>query len=213
MRLKDFEREPVGEFHRYTAALSDDRGERAYQVQLVGADQRIKKIFAKSEFDVTISPDVDQEEWVARAEKQLGMAELVLPADAFDDLTASFPEPPRKPSAKNSVVCALRRERPGGTGFALVVPLVVPAGVSVFFAFPPAFVCGGAVLPVSGNPDLFLNANSLVAPPVARSTFAGTTVDAVRFATSPFAQFFPIFRVFGTATSVATFVGASFGLP
>jgi hypothetical protein len=213
MQLKEFEREPVGEFHRYTAALTDDRGEGGYQLQLTGAEPRIKKIFGKSKFEVTISPGVEQEEWVERAEKQLGMAELVLPADAFDDLTKSFPDPPPKTSATNSVVCALRRERPGGTGFALFVPLVIPRGLSVFFAFPPAFVCGGAVLPVSGNPDLFLNANSLVAPPIARSTFAGTTADAVRFTTSPFAQFFPIFRVFGTASSVATFVGASFGLP
>jgi hypothetical protein len=41
MRLGDFERERVGEFHRYTAALSDDRGERAYQLLVVGADPRI----------------------------------------------------------------------------------------------------------------------------------------------------------------------------
>lgn len=213
MRLDEFEQERVGEFVRYTSVLSDDRGERAYQLLIVGGEGRIRKAFGESDFDVTISPDVDQEEWVARAEKKLGLAELVVPPDAFDDLPTLFPEPAPKPSAKNSVVCALRRERPGGTGFALVVPLLVPAGVNVFFAFPPAFVCGGAVLPVSGNPDLFLNANSFVGPPIAFSRVGGLFPDSVRFTTSPFAQFFPIFRVFGALSSVTTFAGASFGLP
>jgi hypothetical protein len=213
MRLDECEQVRVGEFVRYTAALSDDRGEQAYQLLLVGEEGRLKETFGESDFDITISPDVEQEEFMAGAEKKLGLTELVVPPDAFDDFPALFPEPAPKPSAKNSVVCALRRARPGGTGFALLVPLFVPAGANVFFLFPPAFVCGGAVLPVSGNPDLFLNANSFVGPPVTFSAFAGLTADAVRFATSPFAQFFPIFRVRGTLASVLTFAGASFGLP
>jgi hypothetical protein len=211
MRLDEFKQERVGDRIRWTAALTDDRGDQAYQLLLVGAEGQIKEVFGESDFQVTISPDVDQEEWAARAEKQLGPAGVV-PQDAFDDLSSLFRDEAPKPSAENSVVCAIRRERPGGTGFALIVPLVVPTGLNVLFPFPPAFVCGGAVLPVTGDPDLFLHANSVVAPPVARSTFSAGP-DSVRFATPPFAQFFPIFRVFGFASSVATFTGASFGLP
>ena len=212
MRLDEFKQERVGDRIRWTAALTDDRGDQAYQLLLVGAEGQIKEVFGESDFDVTISPDVEQEEWVARAEKRLGLTELVVPEDAFDDLPSVFRDDAPKPSAEDSVICAIRRERPGGTGFALIVPLVVPTGVNVFFPFPLAFVCGGAVLPVTGDPDLFLHVNSVVAPAVMRSTFSAGP-DSVRFATPPFAQFFPIFRVFGFASSVATFTGASFGLP
>jgi hypothetical protein len=213
MRLDEFEQERVGDFVRYSASLSDDVGERGYQLLLVGSEGRVKEAFGESDIDATISPRVDQEEWAADVERRLGLAERVVAPDAFDDLPSLFKPPAEDPSADNSIVCALRRERPGGTGFALLVPLFVPATANVFFAFPPAFVCAGAVLPVSGDPDLFLNVNSFVGPPVARSTFSGLFPDSIRFGTSPFAQFFPVFRVNGFLSSVTTFVGTSFGLP
>lgn len=83
----------------------------------------------------------------------------------------------------------------------------------MFFLFPPAFACTAAVLPVSGNPNLFLNANTFTGPPVRTSAFGGLTPDRVSFTTSPFAQFFPIFGVVGALSSLGTFAGASFGLP
>src|SRR5262245_13386034 len=212
MRLDEFKQERVGDRIRWTAALTDDRGDQAYQLLLVGAEGQVKEVFGESEFEVTISPDSEHEEMTARASQLIGRSESVLPQDAFDDLSSLFRDDAPKPSADDSVICAIRRERPGGTGFALIVPLVVPTGVNVFFPFPLAFVCGGAVLPVTGDPDLFLHVNSVVAPPVLRSTFSAGP-DSLRFATPPFAQFFPIFRVFGFASSIATFTGASFGLP
>ena len=53
MRLDECEQVRVGEFVRYTAALSDDRGEQAYQLLLVGEEGRLKETFGESDFDIT----------------------------------------------------------------------------------------------------------------------------------------------------------------
>jgi hypothetical protein len=199
---------------RYSTPLRDDKGEpAAYELLLVGSEDRVKEAFGDSDFEVTVSPGVGQEEWEAEVERRLGIAEHVVPPDAFDDLKSLFKPSAPDPSADDSIVCALRRERPGGTGLALVVPLFVPTGANLFFLFPPAFVCTAGLLPVSGDPDLFLMANSFTAPPIARSTFSGLTPDSIRFTTTLSAQFFPVFRVRGFLASVTTFAGASFGLP
>lgn len=70
VRLDEFEQTRVGEVIRYTAALTDDRGEQAYQLLLVGDEKGINEVFGESDFDATISPDVDKDEWMARAGKR-----------------------------------------------------------------------------------------------------------------------------------------------
>jgi hypothetical protein len=213
MRLDDFQQERVGKFTRYNAPLSDDTGEQAYQLLLVGSEERIKESVGDSDIEATISPRVEREEWEASLPRTLRLTDQVVPADAFDDVEGLFKRPAPDPTPENSVVCALRREKPGGTGFTLVIPLFVPSGVNFIFAFPPAFVCGASVLPITGDPDLFLTINSPVAPTVSASAFGGLFPDSVFFMTPPFFQFIPFFRVFGFLASSTTFIGSSFGVP
>jgi len=212
MRLEQFQRERVGALTRFSQTLNDEGG-RPCELLIVGDSRQVSKAFGESDFDAVIRPGVTREQWEADLEETLRMRQSIVPANAFDDPSSHFKSSPAAPTAKNSIIFALRRVQPGGTAFTLIVPLIIPVGVSIFFVFPRSFVCGGSVLPVGGDPDLFLTINSFVGPPVSSSTLGGLMPDTVGFAAPPFLQFFPVFRVFGFLASATTFVGSSLGLP
>jgi hypothetical protein len=214
MRLDDFQQERVGRFTRYSAPLSDDTGEQAYQLLLVGLDERIRESAGESEIEATINSRVEREEWEASLARTLGLTDQVVPVDAFDDLDGLFKRPAPEPTAEDSVVCVLRREKPGGSSFTVDFSgLFVPPGFSIFFVFPLAFACAAASLPSSGDPDLFLTLNSPSGPLVSSSVLPSRFPDFVFFMTPAFFQFFPFVRVFGFAIGVTRFIGSSVGAP
>ena len=143
----------------------------------------------------------------------LPVSDEVVAPEAFDDVHSLFKRTAPSPSAEDSLLVALRREKPGGTAFILSLPLFVPFRFNVFFFFPLAFTCSAFVSPFSGDPDLFLSLNSPGAPAVAASARAGLSWDSVGFSRPPWFPFFPFFRVFGFAPSFTQFTGTSFGIP
>lgn len=161
-RLDDFRKEQLAESVRYALPLTDETGERTHELLIVGAEDQIRESLGESEFEVTIQPGVSEEDWASEASRQLGWADQVVPREAFDHPKSWSKDPLRRPDADNSVLIALRQERPGGTGLStairtmslspprsgLFVPAVGPFGVSWFMA---------QTEPLAGDPDLALS--------------------------------------------------------
>jgi hypothetical protein len=160
-RLEDFREERLEEAVRYSLPLSDETGERTHELLILGAEDQIRESLGESEFEVTIRPDVSEEDWASEASRQFASADQVVPREAFDHPKSWLKDPPPRPTADNCVVIAVRQERPGGTGlslavrnlslspprFSLFVPAVGPNGAAWFDA---------QVQPISGDPDIFL---------------------------------------------------------
>ncbi len=213
MRLDEFERKAVGDLLRLTAPLTDENGEQAYQLLVQGPEEQVMEAFRESDFKATIRPGGTEEEWQKETRRVLPLGDEVVAPEAFDDVHSLFKRTAPSPSAEDSLLVALRREKPGGTAFILSLPLFVPFRFNVFFFFPLAFTCSAFVSPFSGDPDLFLSLNSPGAPAVAASARAGLSWDSVGFSRPPWFPFFPFFRVFGFAPSFTQFTGTSFGIP
>jgi len=93
--------------------------------------------------------------------------------------------------------------------------LALPAGTNLFFVLPPICNCAGAVVPASGDPDLFLSANGPRTPVIAASTQGAGLVDRVSFGPAicwPWQEFVPWFRVNAFTTCVTSFVMSGFGV-
>jgi hypothetical protein len=207
---------------RYTLTLADDQGAPDYELTITGPRALVEKVFAKSDFEITISPKTNQKEAERRANAiwkkcSSTLVKEVAPAEDIDSLLKSAP---KDATAKNSIVVSLRRTRGEGTFFAFWFPLFIPRGVNVFFVTPPAsFYCTGSVSPSSlvpgGDADLFLSLNGFSTPPVASGTLSGLATDTVSFIVpvvvippgliikSP--AVVPCYRVFGFSTCYANF--------
>jgi hypothetical protein len=173
---------------RYTLTLADDQGAEDYELTITGTRTLVEKVFAESDFEITISPKANEKEAERRAHElwtkySSAMVKEAAPAEDIDSLSKSAP---KDATAKNSIVVSLRRTRGEGTFFAIWFPLFIPRGVSVFFVAPPApIVCQGSVAPSflvpGGDADLFLTLNGFSTPVVSSSTRAGQAVDSVAF--------------------------------
>lgn len=157
MHLDEFHQEPAGELLRYSLPLADEAGEQTYELLILGSEQQVRDSFGESDFDVTIRPGVTEEEWASDLSRQLSLADEVVPREAFDDPNTWFKQPHRDPTPKDSVLMALRRERPGGTGFSVTVTSVrLSLGSFVTFSGPRMTWFTAQTRPISGDPDLFL---------------------------------------------------------
>lgn len=212
MRLQDMKRSG-DETARFTSIVADERGANDYELTISGTPALVEQVFEKSDFEITISPDLDEETAGRRTKdlwaKYAASVTDIAPAEDLDSLAKVTP---RDAARKNSIVVSLRRIRGEGTYFAIWLPLLfIPRGVSLFLVAPPALVCQGSVFPapfVGGDPDLFLTLNGITTPVVSASRRAGPAIDTVSFAV-PLAigmrPVVPFYRIFGFATSLTGF--------
>ena len=223
MNLKDMKRSGK-EAARYTLTLADDQGAKDYELTITGTRALVEKVFAKSDFEIIISPNTNEQEAERRGnalwKKHSATVKDVAPAEDTYSLRKSAP---KNASGKNAIVISLRRTRGEGTFLSLWFPaLFIPRGVSLFFAAPPAVhLCQGSVFPlplVGGDPDLFLTLNGFSPPVVSSSTRGGPAIDTVSFIVpiafivptippiiirSP--PVMPCYRVLGFSTSLTGF--------
>jgi hypothetical protein len=157
MRLDEFQQEEVSRVVRYAVPITDEAGEEAYELLIVGREQKVRENFAESDIEVTIRPEVAEEEWREEAQRQLSWDQAV-PRSAFDDPRA-WTKPPRPdPPTEDSVMVTLRATRPGGTGFVIRALNLTLFSTTIFglaSGAPMAWVTA-QVRPSSGDPDLFL---------------------------------------------------------
>jgi hypothetical protein len=158
MRLDEFQQEVVSRVVRYTAPVSDEAGEEAYELLIVGPEEQVSESFGKSDFDVTIRPDVAEDEWREEAERALSLQDQVVPAAALADPRDWAKPSRREPPADAQILAAFRATRPGGTGFTFQTNLTLFGSFLLLFFPPTRFSWTAAqVRPTSGDPDLFLS--------------------------------------------------------
>ena len=159
MRLDDFQQEDVRRLSRYVVPITDEAGNEAYELLILGPEQRVQETFAESDIDVAVRPDVAEEEWREEAQRALAWEDQVYPRSAFDD-PAGWAKPPRpQPSAEDRVLVALNSTRPGGTGLTLQIRNLTLFGSVTLGLVPPRRMAwvGAQVRPFSGDPDLSLS--------------------------------------------------------
>lgn len=218
MQLKDLERSGRGTAVRYRATIRDDLGASDYELSISGTSSLITESFAKSDFEILISPRAEEKAAQSRAlEMWQRHSGTVAGGPETEDLRRLFKNPPPLPTPTRSIVVAVRRTKGKGTFWAAWFPaLFVPRGVSLFFALPPVCTAFATLFPLSGDPDLFLHPNSPTAPAVAASAGAGLARDSVSFgpwACWPWNQFVPFYRVFGFLPSVTGVYFGGHGIP
>jgi hypothetical protein len=123
---------------------------------------------------------------------------------------------PGAATAKNSIVVSLRRTEGEGTWWWFWLPaLALPAGANMFFTLPPICNASGVVVPLRGDPDIFLSANGPFTPVLAASTLGTGAIDRVAFGPPicpPWAEFVPWFRVNAFSACVTGFGMSGFGV-
>jgi hypothetical protein len=158
MRLEEFQQEVVSRIVRYAAPVTDEAGEEAYELLIVGPEEQVRESFGESDFDVTIRPDVAEDEWREEAERTLFLEDQVVPAAALADPREWAKPPRREPPAEARILVAFRATRPGGTGVNFRTTVTLFGSFLLLFFPPPRFTWAAAqVRPTSGDPDLFLS--------------------------------------------------------
>jgi hypothetical protein len=199
-----------GRVPKWTATLTDIKGDDAYELNIRGAKPLVERVFKKSEFEFEIDPDVSAETAPKEA-LQVPAKYLDMAKDPFADPGENaFKKPPGRINERQSVIVSVRRTRGRGTRYVLLFPqLFVPAGVSLFFVLPWVQLGSAVVFPLFGDADLFLHRNSPTGLVQASSTLGGLSIDSVDFNFfNPFGVgggITPFFRVFGVRATVATF--------
>jgi hypothetical protein len=215
MRLEDLTRSRVAGGSHYAGTLTDSAGDEHYELGISGPASLIQKVFAKSDFEHWIEPKATAKSWPSRSRKfwatyaSAGTGEL-------ETIAALEKAPPAAPTPKNSIVVSLRRTEGQGTWWAAWWPLLaLPAGANVFFLLPPVCNCFGFVVPVTGDPDLFLTANGPTTPTIAFSMLGPGAVDRVSFGPAvcwPWTEFMPWFRVNAFTACTFGFGMSGFGV-
>jgi hypothetical protein len=158
MRLDAFQQEVVSRVIRYAVPVTDDSGDQAYELLIVGHEQRVRETFAMSDIEATIRPGVAEEEWREEAQRALSWEDQVVSREAFDD-PAGWAKPPRRePPAEDRILVTLRATRPGGTGFNVTFRNLTLFSTMIFAVASsrPMSWFTAQVRPSSGDPDLFL---------------------------------------------------------
>lgn len=213
MRLKDLERRKAG---LYVGTLADAAGDTRYELAISGAAKLVEKVFAKSDFEYGIDPKATQDDWGARFEEVWTKAIGPAGDKERETVVALRKRIPASATTANSIVVSTRRTEGEGTWWWWSWPLLaLPAGTNVFFVLPPVCNCAGAVVPIRGDPDLFLSANGPRTPVIAASTRGAGLVDRVSFGPAicwPWQEFVPWFRVNAFTSCVTSFVMSGFGV-
>jgi hypothetical protein len=216
MHLSDLTR-PKKDGAPYLGKLTDAAGDTHYELAISGPSKLIEAVFAKSDFECGIEPKATADDWVPRYQelwdRNLGLTGADKEPETIAALDKAAPAPA---TAKNSIVVSTRRTEGQGTWWWFFWPaLALPTGANVFFALPPICNCAGAVVPIVGDADLFLSANSPRAPIIAASTRGGTAIDRVAFGPAlcwPWQEFVPWFRINAFTTCVTGFSFTGFGV-
>src|SRR5947207_10616334 len=177
MRLKDLQH-PQTEGAPYLGTLNDSGGDQHYELAISGASKMIEKIFAESEFEYQIDPKATEKNWVPKYQemwdRNTAAGAVGKGPETIDALDKAVPA---GATAKNSIIVSIRRTDGKGTWWAFWFPLLaLPAGANVFFILPPICNCAGVVVPLSGDPDLFLSANGPRTPIIAASTLGAGAI-------------------------------------
>lgn len=216
MRLTDLKR-PRTANAPYLGTLTDVAGNEHYELAISGPAQLVKSVFAESDFEWRIdskasekdSIKLTQDIWDKHASPNAlaGEAETVASL-AKTELKAA--------KAASSVVVSVRRTEGKGTFWFFAFPgLVIPRGANIFFTLPPICNATGTLIPLAGDPDIFLSRNGAFTPIVAASARAGIAIDTVSFGPAicwPWQHFIPFFRINGFRPSVTNFVMSGFGV-
>ena len=207
MKLTDMQRSksrrPV-----YSTALSDRSGNESYELSVVGPSKLVGQVFEKCDFEIQIDVDVATDAYEKSSKeffnKHLQADHLGHPeAEVMAGLIGG--KLPGPSSTNDTVIVYLRRTKGDGTFWAMFFPfLVVPPGASLFFVLPRVWATFGMVVPITGNPDIFLSLGAPFAPFV--STGFGPGVNTASFIGPPipWAQFSAWHRIFGAAPATST---------
>ncbi len=216
MRLKDLKR-PRTDSAPYIGILTDSTGDTHYELAISGSSKLIQRVFAESEFEYQIDPKATETNWVPRYQemwaRNAGAGGGMKEPETIAALEKAMPVAAK---AKNSIIVSVRRTEGQGTWWGWWWPMLgLPAGTNVFFILPPICNCSGVVVPVTGDPDLFLSANGPRTPVIAASMLGRGAVDRVAFGPVicwPWEEFVPWFRVNAFTNCVTGFGMTGFGV-
>lgn len=216
MRIEELKR-PRRDGDPYIGQLTDSVGDTFYELAISGSSKLIQQVFAESDFEYVIDPKATDTDWVPRYQ-EMWTSNLATGRGAEGPETiAALDKPlPAVASAKNSIVVSMRRTEGQGTWWGWWWPMLsLPAGANLFFVLPPICNCLGVVVPISGDPDLFLTANGPFTRTLAASTLGTGAIDRVAFGPAicwPWQEFVPWFRVNAFSTCVTGFGMSGFGV-
>jgi len=216
MRLKDLKKSDTDGV-LYAGTLTDSVGDTHYELAISGSSKLIQKVFADSEFEYQIEPKANEKDWIDRYQEIWDRNTIMDAALGNPETFAALDKAgPAAATAKNSIVVSLRRTEGQGTWWWVWFTLLaLPAGANLFFILPPICNCSGFVVPVTGDPDLYLSANGPRNPIIAASTRGAGAIDRVAFGPAicwPWQEFVPWFRVNAFSTCVTSFGMSGFGV-
>ena len=192
----------------YSKALSDRSGNENYELSIVGPSKLVGQVFEKCDFEIQIDVDVSTEAFQQSSQKffnkylqanQAGHPEAEVVAGLVGGKL------PGGSSTKDSIVVYLRRTKGDGTFWSMFFPfLVVPPGLSLFFVLPRVWATFGMVVPIAGNPDIFLSLGAPFTPVVASGMGGGVNTAGFVGPPTPWTQFSAWYRVLGAAPAPST---------
>jgi hypothetical protein len=174
----------------YTGVVSDEDGGKDFELSITGSKKLVETIFSKSDFDIEIAQHVTENQFEERSRRfwnsRVERRDAVSPTP--ESVTALVGQKtPAVSASKDTVVVYLRRTKGDGTFWAMWFPgIVLPPGASVLFVLPRVWTTWSVVVPVAGNPNLFLTLLPPPAPVVDSGLFGGLSIDTVSFTTAPF---------------------------
>lgn len=216
MRLKDLKR-PRTDASPYLGTLTDAAGDTHYELAISGPGKLIQKTFAETDFQYQIDPKANETDWVPRFQEMWAKNMAPDAAKAPPETIAALDKKtPTAATPLNSIVVSVRRTQGQGTWWGWWWPLLaLPRGANIFFVLPPICNCAGVVVPITGDPDLFLSANGPRNPIIAASTRGAGLIDRVAFGPAicwPWEEFVPWFRVNAFSNCITGFGMAGYGV-
>jgi len=216
MRLKDLKR-PRSAGAPFLGTLTDAAGDTHYELAISGPTKLIDSVLGESNFEYQIDPKATETDWVPRFQKLWDKGAVADAAAAKAETVAALSKralPAATPAT--SIVVSVRRTQGKGTWWGWWWPtLAIPKGTNLFFVLPPICNCAGVVVPITGDPDLFLSANGPFTAVIAASRLGTGLIDRVAFGPAicwPWQEFVPWFRVNGFSTCVTAFGMSGFGV-
>lgn len=215
MKLSDMEERRTGSRVEFRAPISDEAGNRHFELTCFGPGRLVKRVLEESDFDIRIQPHAQQQDLQKELQTVWPSAHKDLATEAVDPFAKQKAVKARKPATADTVFMRLARTEGEGTVSAVYVPgIALPRLFNFFFIMPPACNCFSVVTPLAGDPDLFLTLNSIAPPIVAASTRAGAAIDAISFgAVFCFPPFIPFVRVNAFTTTVFNVSSYTFSIP
>ena len=215
MKLSDMEERRMGSRVEFRAPISDESGNRHFELTCFGPGRLVKRVLEESDLNIRIRPHGQQQDLQKELQTVWPSAHKDLATEAADPFAKQKAVKPKKPAMADSVFMRLTRTEGQGTVSAVYVPgIALPRFFNFFLIMPPACNCFSVVTPLAGDPDLFLTLNSVAPPIVASSIRAGTAIDAISFGTVfCFPPFIPFVRVNAFTTTVFNVAAHTFSIP